>query len=187
MIELQEIVAPYPLKDIYNMDETGLFWKAIPDTTLATKAQSGTKKEKARISLGHCSNTDGSDKLPLLAISSSQRPRCFASNRINIDSLNVIWRHNKKAWMTTVIMLDWLTWFNKRMQGRKTLLLINGFSAHKAAVRTLIKNNSLKNTRVKFLPPNYTSVYQPLNQGIIANFKLLYRRSWLRFIVEHSL
>ncbi len=134
MIELRKIVALYLLRDIYNMDETGLFWKAIPDTTLATKAQSGTKKEKARISLGYCSNADGSDKLPLLTISSSQRPRCFASNYINIASLNIIWRHNKKAWMTTVIMLDWLTWFNKRMQGRKTLVLIDGFSAHKAAI-----------------------------------------------------
>jgi DDE superfamily endonuclease len=73
------------------------------------------------------------------------------------------------------------------MHSRKILLLINGFSAHKAAIRTLIKNSSLKNTRIEFLPPNCTLVYQPLNQGIIANFKLLYQRYWLRFIVELSL
>ena len=79
------------------MDETGLFWKATPDTTLATKAQSGTKKEKARISFSHCSNADGSDKLPLLTIGSSLHPYCFASNHNNIASLNIIWRHNKKA------------------------------------------------------------------------------------------
>ena len=38
IIELREIVAPYLLKDIYNMDEIGLFWRATPDTTLATEA-----------------------------------------------------------------------------------------------------------------------------------------------------
>jgi len=38
IIELCAIVAPYPLKDIYNMDKIGLFWKAILDTTLATKS-----------------------------------------------------------------------------------------------------------------------------------------------------
>ena len=65
--------------------------------------------------------------------------------------------------MTTVIILKWLTWFNKRMHGRKILLLIDGFSAHKAAVETLIENGSLKNTRVEFLPANYTLLYQPLN------------------------
>ena len=54
--------------------------------------------------------------------------------------------------MTTVIMLEWLTWFNKRMQNRKVLLLIDGFSAHEAAVQTALENGSLKNTRVEFLP-----------------------------------
>ena len=38
MLELRAIVAPYPPNDVYNMDETGLFWKAILDTTLATEA-----------------------------------------------------------------------------------------------------------------------------------------------------
>jgi len=116
------------------MDEIGLFWKAILDTILATKALLGTKKQKVRISLGNCSNVDGLDKLPLLIIGLLLKPHCFARNRINIALTNIIWRHNKKAWMTTVIMLKWLTWFDKRMHSRKILLLINGFSAYKAAV-----------------------------------------------------
>ena len=37
IIELRAIVTSYPLKDVYNIDETGLFWKATLDTTLATK------------------------------------------------------------------------------------------------------------------------------------------------------
>ena len=65
--------------------------------------------------------------------------------------------------MTTVIMTEWLTWFNKRMYGRRVLLLLDNFSAHEVAVRTLTENNTLKNTRVEFLPPNYTSIYQLLN------------------------
>jgi len=47
------------------MDETRLFWKATPDTILATKLQLGTKKQKVRISLANCSNADGSNKIPL--------------------------------------------------------------------------------------------------------------------------
>jgi len=35
IIELWEIVAPYLLKDIYNINKIGLFWKAILNTTLA--------------------------------------------------------------------------------------------------------------------------------------------------------
>ena len=37
IIELRAIVAPYLLKNVYNIDKTGLFWKAILDTILATK------------------------------------------------------------------------------------------------------------------------------------------------------
>ena len=37
IIKLCVIIAPYPLKDVYNINETGLFQKAILDTTLATK------------------------------------------------------------------------------------------------------------------------------------------------------
>jgi hypothetical protein len=97
MVELRSIVKLYSTKDVYNMDETGLFWKATPDITLATEALSGMKKQKIRISLGNCCNADGSDKLPLLVIGSATKPRCFASNRISIASMNIMWRHNKKT------------------------------------------------------------------------------------------
>ena len=90
IIELRAIVAPYLLKDVFNIDKTGLFWKAILDTTLATKAQLGMKKQKARISLGNCSNIDSSKKLPLLVISLAQQPRCFAANKVNIALLDII-------------------------------------------------------------------------------------------------
>ena len=37
------------------------------------------------------------------------KPHCFVRNRINIALINIIWKHNKKAWIITVIMLKWLT------------------------------------------------------------------------------
>ena len=45
--------------------------------------------------------------------------------------------------MTTVIMTEWLTWFDKRIYGRRVLLLLDNFSAHEAAVQTLTENNTL--------------------------------------------
>ena len=38
IVELRVIVKPYLLKDIYNIDKIELFWRAILDTILATKA-----------------------------------------------------------------------------------------------------------------------------------------------------
>lgn len=47
------------------MDETGLFWKAIPDYSLTTERIAGGKKDKARMLAIVACNQDGSDKLPL--------------------------------------------------------------------------------------------------------------------------
>jgi hypothetical protein len=44
--EVKIEVKKYPDDDVYNMDETGLFWKATPDLTLATTSLKGKKIQK---------------------------------------------------------------------------------------------------------------------------------------------
>jgi hypothetical protein len=58
---------------------------------------------------------------------------------------------------------------------------MDNFSAHTAAIEIALPPT---NVRIKFLPKNSTSAYQPLNQGIIANFKAYYRRAWLRYCIN---
>ena len=65
------------------------------------------------------------------------------------------------------------------------LLLMDNFTLHECAVRAL--KDQLPHTRVEFLPANSISVYQPCDQGIIQNFKTLYQRHWLQFMMHHSL
>jgi hypothetical protein len=59
------------------MDETGLFWKMTPSRGLATCAQLGLKKEKARISLVLCANATGNDRLDVWIISKAKTPRAL--------------------------------------------------------------------------------------------------------------
>jgi hypothetical protein len=40
--------------DVYNADETGLFWKALPNRTLENKRKSGQKLQKDRMTLMLC-------------------------------------------------------------------------------------------------------------------------------------
>ena len=47
----------YSLRDIYNIDETGLFWKLMPDRTLSTEARSGGKKSKDCMTLAFTCNS----------------------------------------------------------------------------------------------------------------------------------
>ena len=164
MQELRVIVDAYPNQDVYNMDEAGLFYKATPDIGLATTGQSGTKKQKERITTVHCSNADGSHIVPLWIIGRAKNPRCFGTQRSNLRGLNFAWRFNKKAWMTALIFLDYIKWFDGLMGGRKVLLLIDSAPGHTGGMLTILERASLLNTRVEFLPKNVTSLYQPLDR-----------------------
>ena len=50
---LPEILANYKMEDIYNIDETGCFWRTLPDKGFGTKALQckGGKKSKTRVTV----------------------------------------------------------------------------------------------------------------------------------------
>jgi hypothetical protein len=89
------IVDQYALVDIYNMDETGLFYHMQVDNSLATRQLEGRKQNKERITIIVCYNADGFDKLPLWIIGKSFHPRCLKN--INIDNLDCKYHANKSA------------------------------------------------------------------------------------------
>ena len=68
----------YDPKNIFNMDETGYFYRSLPDKTLQVKAESckGGKMSKDRITLALTCSMTG-EKLPALVIGKSKNPRCF--------------------------------------------------------------------------------------------------------------
>lgn len=107
---IREALQKYHPRDIFNCDETGLFWKRVPDRSLSTQSLPGLKQEKARISVLFCCNSDGSEKIKPLFIGTAKKPRAFAAASINIGNLNLIWKSNKKAWMTSEIFEEWLRW-----------------------------------------------------------------------------
>jgi hypothetical protein len=174
--DLKQLTNSYEWKDIYNMDETGLFFRMEPDTTLATRQLAGKKKNKERLSVALCCNGDGSHKIKALVIGRSAKPRCFKN--INLANLGVMYRYNKKAWMTAVLFQEWLRYFDGQMHGRKVLLLLDNAPSH------IVTGVRLNNTTVKFLPPNTTSRLQPCDAGIIASFKAHYRRKFVRYLLE---
>ena len=96
---LPEILTKYRPCDIYNADETGLYWRLLPDRTLAKKGETcpGGKKSKERVTILVAGNMDGSDKLPLLVIGKCTKPQCFKNAR----HLPVKYTSQKKALMTS--------------------------------------------------------------------------------------
>ena len=76
------------LKDIYNVDESGLFYHLMPARTLAFKGDNcnGGKNSKDRLTVLLCANANGSDKMTPLIIGKSQKPRCFKNIASNFRS-----------------------------------------------------------------------------------------------------
>lgn len=145
----------------------------------------GRKKDKARITVCLTCNATGTDKLPLWFIGKAKRPNCFKNEYLDgLKSIGAVWRYNDTAWMNHKIMAEYLAWFDQEMkkQGKHTLLLMDNFSAHEVAVEQLTE--SLTNTKVKWLPPNATAIHQPLDQGIIQNWKALWQQLWVMFMAK---
>ncbi|XP_070377297.1 tigger transposable element-derived protein 6-like [Dermacentor albipictus] len=172
-----ELMEKYATSDIYNADETGLFFELLPSKTLHMKGQpcSGGKHSKKRVTVLLCCNMDGSEKRCPLVIGRSAKPRCFKGGK----SLPVKYVANKKSWMTGAVFKEWLTAFDRDMTAkkRKVCLLIDNCSAHN------VEDVQLQSVEVRFFPPNCTALIQPLDQGIINSVKSAYRQRLIQRLV----
>lgn len=77
-----------------------------------------------------------------------------------------------------VLFAEWLLELDQQMaaKGRKILLLLDNCSAHRV-------NPRLTNIEMLYLPPNCASKAQPLDMGVIANFKVCYKRRVIRWLI----
>ena len=69
----------YAPEDIFNCDETGLFYKVLPNKTLNKKGTpcTGGKLSKERVTVLRACNSTGTEKLKPLVIGKHENPRCF--------------------------------------------------------------------------------------------------------------
>nr|XP_012151897.1 PREDICTED: jerky protein homolog-like [Megachile rotundata] len=114
---------------IYNMDETGLLWKAVPSKSLVCSEEgklAGKKLKKDRVSIGFV-------------------------RQYQLENGVV----------------------------GKVILLVDNCSSHK-------DREPEELFEVLYLPPNTTSLIQPMDQGVIAKFKTLYRHQILRRILQYE-
>lgn len=81
--------------------------------------------------------------------------------------------------MVTDIFETWAKQLNEKMktEKRKIVLFVDNCSAHTSI--------SLEAVKIIFLPPNTTSVIQPMDQGIIKAFKFHYRKLVLQSIIDY--
>ncbi|XP_046395541.1 tigger transposable element-derived protein 4-like [Ischnura elegans] len=175
------IIESFAPRDRYNMDETGLFWKALPDRTMHHKGKKchGAQRSKERLTVVLTTNQDGSDKLKPVVIGKALKPRCFKN--IGKFSLPVKYHANKHAWMSVELFRQQVLYLERKCAGenRNVLLIIDNAPVHK------VDGLELKNVKLLFLEPNTTSKTQPLDKGIIQNFKIMYRSYLLQHFIRN--
>jgi hypothetical protein len=106
----------YEAEDVYNQDESGVFWRQIPTRTLATGKSTGRKKGKERATFALCVNATRTHKLDLFVIGKAARPRCFPKSFQPKRDLNRRYAHNKTAWMTASEYATWIRGVNSDMK-----------------------------------------------------------------------
>ena len=181
----------YSARQIFNCDETGLFWKKMPRRTYITieqKTMPGQKPMKDRLTLALCANASGELKIKPLLVYHSENPRAFKTHKIQKEKLKVMWRSNCKAWVTRDLFVEWTNlvfgpavkkYLLENDLPLKALLVLDNAPAHPPTLEDDILEE-FKFIKVLFLPPNTTPILQPMDQQVIANFKKLYTKHLFR-------
>ena len=163
----------YSPNDIYNGDETALFYKCLPHRTYCFNGDkpAGSAKRKDRLTLLMITNMDGSDHRKLAVIGKSKTPWCLGKKyKMQVKDMAVDWYASKNAWITGDIHHKIMSKFNDEMRksNRHILYVCDNASSHQVREYSHIK--------FLMLPPNATSIMQPLDQGIILSTKRRYKK-----------
>ena len=166
---LPTILSRYPIENIFNADEFGLFYQCSPNKTFHFKKEkcTGGKHSKVRLTGMAAGNAKG-ERLPMFVIGKSKNPRCFKG----IKSFPCRYRSQPKSWMCSELFEEWVRELDRSFgsKKRKIALIVDNCPAHPAI-------DGLKWIEVVFLPPNTTSMTQPMDQGVIRALKAKYRSS----------
>ncbi|XP_055933623.1 jerky protein homolog-like [Argiope bruennichi] len=174
-------------EQLYSCNETGLNYKMLPAKTFVSKKEAaapGYKKSKERVTILACSNATGNHKLRLTLIGKSKKPRDFK----NLESLPVYYKYHEKALMNSEIFKTWfqnefVPAVEKHLKNnnlpRKALLILDNAHSHPAT-------DELADGDIKalFLPPNVTTISQPMDQAVLVQLKKKFRRRLLSSLIS---
>ncbi len=175
------------LNQVFNCDKSGLFWRLLPNKTLAgrcEKTAKSFKKPNDRVTILASANATGTFRLPLLLIGKSKCPR--ALKNVNLSALPLIYKSQKKAWMDSAIFKSWFfehfvpsvaSYLRDNGLSRKAVLIMDNAPSHPQSDCLQSPDGAFT---CLFLPPNTTSILQPMDQGVLENLKRRYKSALLQ-------
>ncbi|XP_054015968.1 jerky protein homolog-like [Hylaeus anthracinus] len=178
------------LENIYNMAETGLMWKTLPQRALLHAGELkvyGNKSRKDRVTVGFCANATGTHKLPLVFINKCEKPRAL---KHCWNQLPVVFKSQRNGSMSHHVFADWLENHFKPVVKRrqlqngtcgKILLLVHSSTAHEVSRELRREDDDIE---IVVLPTNNSSILQPMDRGIIATVKGSFRSRMLKRLLD---
>lgn len=157
----------YCAQQVFNVDETGLFWKRLPTRTCIAKEEKsapGHTASNERLTLLLGGNAAGDYKLKPLLVYQAENPRALEG--IWKSQLPVVWKANRKAWVTLSVFEDWFTnhfvsaverYCTSKDIPFKVLLVLDNAPGHSANLGDIHPN-----VKVVYFPPNTTAVFYSL-------------------------
>lgn len=169
----KEITRGWKAENVWNTDKTDCFWRGLPEKTLSERERRCTGGKQAKQRLTWAFFVNAREKEDPAVIGKSANPRCFKNvNNIN-RPYNCFYFANEKAWMTGEVMADVLSKLNGLLKRHDTQILL--FMDYAPCHPERLKGQ-FSNINVVFLSKNTTLKTQPLDAGVIASWKVQYRK-----------
>ena len=139
------------------------------------------RSRKDRFTFMACANKTGDNKLKLLLIGKTER--IDDSEHYNHDENGSLTRDLFRNWFHQQFVPAVREFSNKKGILPKAVLVLDNCSAH-----NMISPLTSEDGRIFtfFLPPNVSSLSQPMEQGIFSSLKLRYRKKLLRHVMLES-
>ncbi|XP_052902129.1 jerky protein homolog-like [Anopheles moucheti] len=164
---------------IYNVDETGLYWNSLP-----SKTGTDTNVTNERITILCCTNATGTHKLDLTIIAKSKHPWNPKDEEFPQTAVN--YYEAKGGWASKEIFQHWFqykwipevrAYLTAKILPLRAILLLDTAPCH-------ITDSALRSEDgcmiVRFMPTDVANLVQPMQQGIISLLKWNYRTDLLK-------
>ena len=102
---VRELTKDYVAQHIWNMDESGAFWKSLPDRSLTEKKKRcrGGNKSKQQVTVAFFINAAGEEKLVI--IRKSKKLGCFKKLQHSSKPAGCRYVANTKSWMKSYLLI----------------------------------------------------------------------------------
>ena len=181
---IKEKILSGKYESIINIDETGIYYDYPIDYTLDIRAtkrvqikSTGREKERITVVLG-IDYLNTTNVIPLIILKGGSEQ---SLNQV-CTSDDYVLSFQKNSWCDEKQFVKFISLLPKN---KKILLILDNFKGHKTEYVYKYINDNYPLIEMLSLPPNTTSILQPLDVGINKTFKTYIKEFYLAWLIEN--